>query len=31
MDTELHVAEHGDGPPVVLVHGLMATGEMFAG
>jgi pimeloyl-ACP methyl ester carboxylesterase len=25
----LFVTEHGAGPPVVLLHGLMATGEMF--
>src|SRR5262245_24690126 len=27
----LFVTEGGDGPPVVLLHGLMATGEMFRG
>jgi pimeloyl-ACP methyl ester carboxylesterase len=27
---QLYVAEYHDGPPVVLLHGLMATGEMFA-
>jgi 3-oxoadipate enol-lactonase len=26
----LHYAEHGSGPPLVLVHGVMITGEMFA-
>jgi 3-oxoadipate enol-lactonase len=25
----LHVTERGDGPTVVLLHGLMATGDMF--
>jgi pimeloyl-ACP methyl ester carboxylesterase len=25
----LYIAERGDGPTVVLIHGLMATGEMF--
>jgi pimeloyl-ACP methyl ester carboxylesterase len=25
----LHITERGDGPTVVLLHGLMATGEMF--
>lgn len=25
----LYVTDQGDGPPVVLIHGLMATGEMF--
>ncbi|MEV6633813.1 alpha/beta hydrolase [Actinoplanes sp. NPDC051470] len=30
MTTEgLHITERGDGPVVVLLHGLMATGEMF--
>jgi pimeloyl-ACP methyl ester carboxylesterase len=30
MDGEaLYIAERGDGPTVVLLHGLMATGEMF--
>ncbi len=29
MAGELYVTERGDGPPVVLVHGLMASGEMF--
>jgi 3-oxoadipate enol-lactonase len=26
----LHYTEHGSGPPLVLVHGVMITGEMFA-
>jgi pimeloyl-ACP methyl ester carboxylesterase len=26
---ELYLTDHGDGPPAVLLHGLMATGEMF--
>jgi pimeloyl-ACP methyl ester carboxylesterase len=25
----LNIAEEGSGPTVVLLHGLMATGEMF--
>jgi len=25
----LHVSQRGDGPTVVLLHGLMATGDMF--
>lgn len=25
----LYISERGDGPPVVLIHGLMATGDMF--
>ena len=25
----LYFAEHGAGPPLLLIHGLMATGEMF--
>ena len=30
QDSELvYFAEHGSGPPLLLVHGLMATGEMF--
>jgi 3-oxoadipate enol-lactonase len=28
-DQTLYVSERGDGAPVVLLHGLMATGEMF--
>src|SRR2546423_133581 len=27
----LYVDEYGDGPAVVLLHGLMATGDMFGG
>ena len=27
--TLLHFTEHGSGPPLLLVHGLMITGEMF--
>lgn len=31
MSTDrLHYTEHGSGPPLVLVHGVMITGEMFA-
>src|ERR1700678_4056162 len=26
----LYYTEHGSGPPLLLVHGLMVTGEMFA-
>src|SRR5438034_7239621 len=25
----LYFSEHGSGPPLLLVHGLMVTGEMF--
>ena len=25
----LHFTERGSGPPLLLVHGLMVTGEMF--
>jgi 3-oxoadipate enol-lactonase len=29
MAHELYAADHGDGTPVVLLHGLLATGDMF--
>jgi len=29
MAEPIHVTEHGSGPPLLLVHGLMVTGEMF--
>jgi len=29
MSQLLYFAEHGSGPPLVLIHGLMVTGEMF--